>query len=246
MYEGQWNNFEGEISRLKLDLADRLRWEGKGSFELPDCEVKSNWLRIPKEREKSSPFLNALDRDDLQRLTETYFEQVTKRNMVIIASVVDKRYLYSSTTHETLHSRAYEFLLERIQNYLRMHHQRHRALIVMDDTEKGLNQSIAMRHASFQRYGNRNMSIPNIVEYPFFTRSELSNGVQLADQLAYNVYRAFRDEDFSYPYFKRLIQSFYRGRDGLILHGLKVWPDESPLVHLARSAWEQTKENPSV
>ena len=36
-----------------------------------------------------------------------------------------------------------------------------------------------------------NPTFPNIVEYPFFTRSELSNGIQLADQLAYNVYALF-------------------------------------------------------
>ena len=115
----------------------------------------------------------------------------------------------------------------------------------MDDTDKKLNRSVAMRHASFQRYGNRNMSIPNIVEYPFFTRSELSNGVQLADQLAYNVYHAFRYENPEYPYFKKLLKQFYSGRDGATLHGLKVWPNNSPLVNLARAAWEEAKKNPS-
>lgn len=246
MYERQWRPFELELSELKLELASRLQQEGAGSFDLPDCEIKSNWLRVPKEREKSSPFLHALQEDDLKLLTNTYFEQVAKRNVVIMASVIDKRFLYADITHEKLHSTAYEFLLERIQNYLKEFHQRHQALIVMDDMEKKLNQSMAMKHASFQRYGNRNMGFPNIVEYPFFTRSELSNGVQLADQLAYDVYRAFRNEDFSYPYFKRLIENFYCSRDGVVLHGLKVWPDRSPLVQLARNAWEQTKKNPSV
>ena len=40
-----------------------------------------------------------------------------------------------------------------------------------------------------------------------------SNGVQLADLLAYNVYRAFKFEDFGYPYFERVLPNFYRRRD---------------------------------
>lgn len=42
MYERQWRPFEWEISQLKLELADRLQEDGKGPFELADCEVKSS------------------------------------------------------------------------------------------------------------------------------------------------------------------------------------------------------------
>lgn len=245
MYERQWRPFESEISRLKLELADKLQQAGQGQFELANCEVKSNWLRVPREREKRSPFLHALGQDDLQRLTDIYSAQVARRNVVLIASVIDKRYLPSSTTHERLHTMAYELLLERVQNYLNEYHRKHLGLIVMDDTDKKLNQSIAMRHASLQRDGNLNTGFPNIVEYPFFTRSELSNGVQLADLLAYNVYRAFRSENTDYPHFKDLMGHFYRGRDGAF-HGLKIWPDDSPLLGLAQNAWAQAKEKPSL
>ena len=169
MYEGQWRPFETEISGLKLELADRLSRQDKGRFELADCEVKSNWVRIPGEREKRS------------------------------------RFLHGATIHETLHMTAYEFLPERIQHYMRQYHLKHRALIVMDDTSRQLNRAVAMKHAAFQRTGNRNMTFPAIVEYPFFTRSELSNGVQLADLLAYSVYRTFKGEDLDYPYFERVL-----------------------------------------
>ena len=108
----------------------------------------------------------------------------------------------------------------------------------MDDTSRQLNRAVAMKHAAFQRAGNRNMTFPAIVEYPFFTRSELSNGVQLADLLAYSVYRAFKGEDLGYPYFERVLGNFYRRRQGTALDGLKVWPDRSPLSALATKAWE--------
>lgn len=239
MYEGQWRPFEREVSRVKLDLIARLRREGDRQFELADCEVKSNWLRNPSARQKSSPFLRELSPEDIQRITDVYFDQVARRNAVVMAAVIDKRYLYPGTTGTDLHQRAYEFLLERIQNYMGGEHHMHNALIVMDDTDKDLNRAIAMRHAYFLRSGNWNMEFRNIVEYPFFTRSELSNGVQLADQLAYDVYRAFRYKDMQYPYFVKLLPYFYQSRYGATLHGLKIWPDGSPLIETVEATWHR-------
>ncbi len=242
MYEGQWRPFETGISGLKLELADRLSHRGKGRFELADCEVKSNRVRIPGEREKRSRFLHGLPAGDLARLTDAYFDQVARRHTVVMASVVDKRFLHDGMTHETLHMTAYEFLLERIQHYMRQYRPKHRAPIAMDDTSRQLNRAVAMKHASFQRTGNRHMTFPAIVEYPFFTRSELSNGVQLADLLAYSVYRAFKEEDIGYPYFEKVLGNFYRRRQGTGLDGLKVWPDRSPLSALAAKAWDSCRQ----
>ena len=69
-----------------------------------------------------------------------------------------------------------------------------------------------------------------------FVASELSNGVQLADLCAYNVYRAFKTEDLEYEFFDRIQANLYRAphRLGAQVEGLKVFPDESPLVELAR------------
>jgi hypothetical protein len=243
MFERQWAPFERCITHVKLELADYLRRDRKGRFDLAQCEVKSNWLRHPGEREKRSPFLHALDAADRERLVAAYFEQVADRNTVILAAVIDKRHLHDHMTHETLHKKAYEFLLERIERYMTEYHPKHRALMVMDDTSKALNQAVALKHAFFQRAGNQNMRFPHIVEYPFFTRSELSNGVQLADLLAYNVYRAFKDEALDYPYFKMLLPNFYRRAGNVVLDGLKVWPEGSPLIAQARAAWKAHKQS---
>ena len=238
LYERQWRPFESEISRLKLEFAHFLQRDGKGRYELSDCEVKSSWLRHEPSRSRHSPFLAALDSEHLRRLVDTYYDQLGTRNAVILASVIDKRHLRAGTTHDAMHRWAYEFLLERIEHYMRQYHRKHQALIVMDDTSIQLNRFIAMQHAALLRRGNPNMQFPHIVEFPFFSRSELSNGVQLADLLAYNVYRAFRDEDIEYPYFQLMLPMFYRRRGMTSLAGLKIWPDVSPLVELANRVVE--------
>lgn len=232
LYERQWRPFELEISRLKLELAHFLRRDGNARFDLADCEIKSSWLRHAPTRSRNSPFLAALHPDDMSRLVDAYYDQLSTRNAVVLASVIDKRELRANATHEYMHRWAYELLLERIEHFMRQYHRKHLALIVMDDTNIQLNQFIALEHAKLLRRGNPNMQFPHIVEYPFFTRSELSNGVQLADLLAYNVYRAFRDEDLDYPYFRIVLPKIYRRRDTGSLAGIKVWPETSPLVAL--------------
>ena len=231
MYEREWKKFEKEITNTKQELADYLHRIGHNRYDLTACEVKSNWLRHTKERQAKSPFLHHLEEKDRTRLVETFMRQLDSRKCVVMATVIDKRYLLPHMTSEMLHKKAYEFMLERIEHYMNEYHPKHLALIVMDDTSKQLNQAIALKHAYFQRAGNQNMRFNHIVEYPFFTRSELSNGVQLADLLAYDVYRAFHRENFAYPYFQEVLGYFYRRKNkkGDDLSGLKIWPDESPL-----------------
>lgn len=242
MWEGQWKHFDREVSAVKLELADYLRRDRKGNFDLAACEIKSNWFRNAKERKEKSPFLQALSDTDRERLVGTFFQQIADRKTVVMAAVIDKRHLRDHTTHETLHKKAYEFLLERIEHYMAEYHPKHNALVVMDDTSKELNQAVAMKHAFFQRSGNQNMRFRHIVEYPFFTRSELSNGVQLADLLAYNVYRAFREENLDYSYYQLILPHLYRRKTGAMLDGLKVWPEESSLIKPARESWEKYKK----
>jgi hypothetical protein len=199
MFERQWFNFDREISLLKLELAGYAERAGKGRFDLADCEVKSNWVRNRKERTAKSPFLAALCDADIERIVATFFRQIEARRAVLMAAVIDKRHIRAHVDAEILHKKAYEFLLERIEQYMHEYHPRHSALVVMDDTSKQLNRAVAMKHAFFQRRGNQNVQFRHIVEYPFFTRSELSNGIQLADLVAYSIYRAFREENFGYP-----------------------------------------------
>src|ERR1035441_3245789 len=73
----------------------------------------------------------------------------------------------------------------------------------------------------------------DIVEYPMFVDSALSKGIQLADLCGYNIYRAFREQNFSYSYFNNTLARFYCSKQTSIdkLDGLKVWPEDSDLAN---------------
>ncbi len=239
LYEWRWRRFERAIANLKLELLHDLRRVHHVAMDLSNCEVKSTWLRVPKEREAHSQFLHLLDDAQRLRITQTYYQQIREHKMILFSAVIDKRKLHDHMTPELLHKKAYELLLERMENYLAEFHPNHQGLVVIDDTQRQLNRAIALKHAFFQRQGNTNVRFNHIVEYPFFTESTLSNGIQLADLCAYNVYRAFRNLDFRYQFFESIIPSIYSSKQthSAKLDGLKVFPEDSDLVAFARDGF---------
>ena len=187
-------------------------------------EVKANFLTKPNAR-KDSPFFKHLTDDEINHISTNYIDQLDKSNMVVIASVIDKGKLNEATTTKEMHGNAYEMLLERIQHYMLNNHHKHNALIIMDDTGANLNREISLMHAGFLGHGNNNMKFKNIIEYPFFVSSELSNGVQLADLVAYTIYHCFKNKRPNSPYLKRVSPHISRlPSDNNKLAGLKIWP----------------------
>ena len=238
LHESRWTAFDQEIADAKLVLRAKLhKQKGIELRSLAECEVKSTSLRISKTPDKKgySAFVHNLDAADKAYLTQLYFSQIGKHHMRLFAVVVDKRHLKPGTTAEFMHKKAHEIILERIEHCMMDNHPKERGLMVMDNTHTQLDHAVAMQHAFFQREGNMNLRFRHIVEYPFFTDSRLSCGIQLADLCAYNVYRVFRGEDFAYPYFQKMVPFFYRSRKNATgkIDGLKAWPDNSPLVALA-------------
>lgn len=245
LYEHNWRAVEEELTDYKLTLRDSLRRTVGLETAIIDCEVKSTWLRNAKEREKRSPFLHGLTDDQRTRLVEMYYSQLGKHRMHLISVVIDKRHLRADTSSHFVHLKAYEILLERIERLLAERYPKHRGLIVMDDSERDLNRAVAMKHAQLLHQGGRRIYFHHIAEYPFFTESSLSHGVQLADLCAYNVYRAFRREDFNYPFFTRFLSHYYNSQNTSPdkLDGLKVFPDNSPLVGWAAAAFTAHLKN---
>jgi hypothetical protein len=236
LFERRWHGFEKTLNRKEWELVGVIKKAGTVSthLELCDCEVKSTWIRIPNRRAQR-PFLSALTDDELRQLTDLYYEQLSHHYMKVFAVVTDKRYLHGYMDSSKLHRKAWELLLERIELFLREEHPKHQGVLITDDISKERNRSLAMKHAYIQSEGTASkLWLQHIAEMPLFVRSELSNGVQLADLLAYNVYRCFRYEDPDYVFFERTLPYIWAsGRTGPdFVEGLRVFPPESPLTSL--------------
>lgn len=224
LYEKKWHGFEKTLRREKARLQKK--------YNLPeclaDCEIKSNWIRIPNERSKHI-FLNMLTPEELESLVNLYYSQLEINNIRIFSIIVDKRKLVDYFDRSKLHRKAWELLIELIQNFLREEHPKNQGLIIVDDESKKSNLDLSLKHAYLQDSGTRSgLWLTNIVEMPLFTSSELSNGIQLTDLVCYNIYRVFKEKNPEYPDFNKICRFIWRDRFGN-LRGLKVFPDDSEL-----------------
>jgi hypothetical protein len=231
LFEHRWHGFEKTINRRKVELIQRIARDTGIRLELADCEIKSSSIRIPKERAKH-PFLSRLTDDELAGLVELYYGQLAHHNMHILAVLVDKRHLLDYMDSEKLHRKSWEFLLEQVERLMRARFSKHQAIMVNDDVSRQVNRSLAMKHVYLLDRGTASeMWLRHICEMPMFVKSELSNGVQLADLCSYNIYRAFRYEDLSYSFFGRIKTQIWSRSNpvGKPFCGLWVFPGNSPL-----------------
>ena len=229
MHESQWHDFNKHLMGMKTNIARKY----DSDIGQDQLEVKANLLTKPKQRNQD-PFFKHLTNDELHYISKVYFQQLERSEMVIIASVIDKEKLHNEMAAAEMHTKAYELLLERIQNFMgyeyRRHHKhdRQHAMIIMDNTEARTSRKTALMHARLLHAGNRNVRFQNIIEYPFFVSSEFSNGVQLADLVAYTIYHCFRYNKPDYEFLSKILPFISKHKDGFgKLTGIKVWPSRS-------------------
>lgn len=92
---------------------------------------------------------------------------------------------------------------------------KHRGLIIMDKT--AYEASLQTMAAAFRRDGNRwGRQLRNIAEVPLFVDSKATRIIQLADHIAYAVFRRYNAEDLTYY---NCIEGRFDQEDGVI-HGL--------------------------
>lgn len=219
----KWDNINQEVVKLKQSI-----------FQTPHAElleIKSNWLRIPKEREKRW-YLNKLDENELKMLSTGLLDIILANDIIMIAIVINKNNMLKNYGQHAYAPNFYamELLLERISLFMNDNHSDKQALIIADkcsnQIECLLNQS-HIRHRTINN-GYSWKSLSNIIENLLFVDSKYSNFIQLTDLCAYNIFRAFRDKNPDYDFFAKMLPKYNSDKNGCLLnYGIVCKPFDS-------------------
>jgi hypothetical protein len=216
-------------------LVPRLRELKKLTFGTADVEIKSNWLRMPQERERHylKPFRVA--EKELAKFSEQYYQLLVSAPLVLIGSVVNKLHMqedygpprspwYAPTV-------AYEFLLQRAVQEVPSGSTMG---VTIDDISGATPKRnkyknlLAEHHARLRARGSQlqpRISFSCLDSPARFVLSQHSDMIQAADLVSYCVHRQFRDhgEDWETPtpgqlpmyrYFEKLAGKFRTDPDG--------------------------------
>ncbi|MFL6202391.1 MAG: DUF3800 domain-containing protein [Thermoanaerobaculia bacterium] len=229
---------------LKVDeakkLAARIRRLKLETFGTERIEVKSNWLRI--DRERKARYLERFGKSeaDLTRFVDAFYQAIAESDLVLIACVVDKVHMLEQYGDRAWYppAAAYEMLLQRAHAEMadcRSSGSGTCFSTIVDDmsgaTPKGhqYRENLRRHHAQLKRSGStlwKGLTFEHLRSLRFVD-SRQSEMLQVADVIAYNVYRQFRQygEEWetrgletlpAYPWFSRLLGKFRRGANGRI------------------------------
>lgn len=219
-------------------LIPRLRHLKLSCFKTTRVEIKSNWLRRPRERQFRylGPF-NLAD-DQLDAFVESYYRLLgsPETPFELIAAVVNKaraQETYASPWYAP--TLAYEYLLQRAVQAVP---QGSTLGVTIDQIGGSTPKSsqyqtlLAAHHDALRKHGSRlqpQISFACLDSAVRFVPSQDSEPVQAADLVSYNVHRQFRDHGEQwenapptggplpmYPYFRRLAGKFRRDRTGRV------------------------------
>lgn len=240
LFEHRWNKFDRSLSGVKRDLMDVIYRNDQTRLKLSDCEIKSSCIRLPKQRAQH-PFLSKLASHEVKRITDTFYDQLKTLNMNVFSVIVDKSCLKEFMDRDKIHRKAWEFLLEMVEKFLRLEHDKHKGILIVDDINQHANRSLAMKHAHLLVAGTGQSTwLNHIAEMPLFVRSELSNGVQLADLVGYNVFRRFLYPSDEYEFFDKILPHLWMKQLSKTAEfGLWVFSPESPLKLLGSQIKEK-------
>ncbi|MGR3914313.1 MAG: DUF3800 domain-containing protein [Gammaproteobacteria bacterium] len=200
--------FERQAHWLSRDLEKIASSFGKhtsASMELhgsPMWGGKSAWRKVPKD-ERINTIKNAL------RL-------IDGKDYRIIASVVNKEAIAPEdpvrfTFHQVI-SRFDHFLVRQFTHYKNPQ----RGLLVCD--KSNMENSIQTMATEFKTKGHLQRKLRNMAEVPVFVDSKATRLIQLADLVAYALFRKYeRDDNTLYEVIKDKFDSF-----GGVRHGLHV------------------------
>ncbi len=196
-----WKSINKQVNDLKTAVFK--------SYNAPILELKSNWLRNPLERNKRE-YLNKLSSNELNQLSNGLYDIIINNNCVLISMVINKDSLLKQYGVNAVPPNifAIEYLLERISLYMNGNHKEKQAIVVMDKCSDNIEKLLNKLHTLHLQDGYSYKGIKNIIENIMFVDSQYNNFIQLTDLCAYNINRAFRDDNPSYEFFKRILPKF--------------------------------------
>lgn len=212
----------------------RLRAVKLAHFGTEQVEIKANWLRIAKEREKHylNPF--GLSDSQLNAFANEVYDLILAQDCLLIAAIVSKAEVIGRYGERAWYAPAiaYDCLAQRLQ--LEMSAREGGLVhVTIDDmdgaTPKGkqYRDNLERHHKRLRTFGSalqRGMMMDRLAGLSF-ADSKFDERLQLADLVTYSVYRQFVDHGAAwdspgaelptYEYLARLAPKF-RNHNGLI------------------------------
>lgn len=164
------------------------------------------------------------------KLTREDSVGVLKSVLRIVAESAASTQIFACAVHKKSYSAdglhvAFEDLCQRFDTYLgkiNAEGERQKGLLILD--ESSYETSLQEQTKNFRKIGTQYGSIRHLADIPFFVNSKASRIIQLADHIAYSIFRRYNLGDTQY--FDIIAHKFFQSEG--VVHGLAHKSKTSP------------------
>jgi hypothetical protein len=164
-------------------------------------------------------------------ILEDIFSMISRLDVVLISSVINKDHYYNQYTDDAVEYRAWKHLFERcdmgISDMCKASgNTEENGLIIIDHhSDPTHDEQIKNYLREMRLYGSGFHLFDHMIEEPLFTPSAWTNIIQLADAVAYCTAMYLWNDVFFVKQFMTIQNKFRKGKDGDINnYGLKIFP----------------------
>ncbi|NIE68393.1 DUF3800 domain-containing protein [Burkholderia sp. Ax-1719] len=181
LFERQTHWLESRINPIAA------RFEVDGKYR----ELHAGPMRAAKDGwDKFSPAERAQAAADVLRLLENKQSKVS-----VVAAVVEK----SMMKPAEILPYCYELLAKCFDDWLAYRYQKYgepaRGIFILDRSKSAVEQNVQTLHRVFKHTGHGSGKLRNFAEVPMFLDSKASRLIQMADNVAYWIYRRYQSLD---------------------------------------------------
>jgi len=194
IHDRQWWAINSDLTALKQSYFPGV--------PVGEVEIKSTALRSQGTSRSQWPWTR-LNSEQARTLSEGLYAIYVDYDLPLFAVGVDKvAHRRSGPNPAHPYEIAFAGLLQGISRFLAA---RSEIGVCFLDEFKGIDRQVISWYTWRQRAGGAiAQTVARIIERPAFVVSRDTQMISLADILAYNVHRQFRENDPTYPYFVRL------------------------------------------
>ena len=215
-------------SQLVAKINKEIDQKKIGVFGNKRVEIKSYYLRNPGAHRRQYLQKYGLRLSELEDFVNNFWYKILADNrgeIQIQAVVLDKRYYSEQRHRRSPLDITTVALLDRLER-----HPNRRCQIMFDQMESSI-KSTSGDQGRILQIADKSINLDSFQDGAYshldikFGKSNLSNFLQLADTVAYNIRRQFVDFGDQltppalsfpeyYPYFERIMENFYRNNSG--------------------------------
>lgn len=194
-----FGGFLAHVDALK-GLHQQLLALKRIAFGTELIEVKANWLSyIPKRKSKYLGPYN-MEEETLKTFEDLFYKAVTDADLTIFAAIVDKPQQQQAPGIEIYPpALSYEYLMQRVVQHLKPPHRIKVIIDHMDGATPYGNQyrvNLERQHKKLRKHGSRpqqHLNFAHLRDDVLFLDSRNSQFLQVADLIAYGVYKQFNE-----------------------------------------------------